>query len=142
MTFFKLLFESPRETPAKEWGGVDADLARAEEYLAWRKEYYSEDNVKRRRRNAILGRACTTAFFLGLAYMLWWLNDYPDLVTPFLAWRTSNIAFLDRHAGLVYLVTAICFAAIFLSKLPHAIGWIAGRLARAMREGFEKGLRG
>jgi hypothetical protein len=29
-----------------------------------------------------------------------------------------------------------------LFELPHTIGWIAGRLARAMRKGFEKGLRG
>jgi hypothetical protein len=55
-------------------------------------------------------------------------------------------AFVALHKTVIVGTIAAGFGGIVagrvLFKLSHAIGWIAGRLFWAMREGFEEGLRG
>jgi hypothetical protein len=74
------------------------------------------------------------------------LLDQNGLLQPVIDYCNAFGAFVALHKTVIVgtIVGGIggIVAVRVLFTLPHAIGWIAGRLAMAMREGFEKGLHG
>jgi hypothetical protein len=91
---------------------------------------------------AIFSLAVMIALFLGLGWYIWDFYDYPDLGDLLIDGGSAAIASMAQHKLVIGLSIALYVAVLVLPKLPRAIGWIAGRLFRAVREGFQKGLSG
>jgi hypothetical protein len=74
------------------------------------------------------------------------LLDRNDLLQPiiddFYAFGAFVALYKTDIVGAIVAGIGGIVAVRVLFKLPHTIGWIAGRLLRAMRKGFEEGLRG
>ena len=70
------------------------------------------------------------------------LLDQNGLLQPVIDYCSAFGAFVALHKTVILGAIGGIVAVRVLLKLPHSIGWIAGRLFRTMREGFEKGLHG
>jgi hypothetical protein len=78
---------------------------------------------------------------IGGLFIFAFIADFLDqngLLQPIIDYFNTFGAFVALHKTVIVAGIGGIVAVRLLFKLPHTMGWIAGRLARAMREGFER----